>query len=87
MEKHDNKTIEAIKELDEGKEQLFSSIDDLMKELNDGIPQMQIELTKEGKWFVAKDIVSEVASQGTTAEEAIWNLKEAVELYYEGTKD
>ena len=36
---------------------------------------------KEEKWYVAKCIDNNVASQGKTIEEALNNLKEALELY------
>lgn len=38
---------------------------------------------KEEKWYVAKCIENSVASQGKTIEEALSNLKEALELYNE----
>ncbi len=38
---------------------------------------------KDGDWYVAKCLENSVASQGKTVEEAIANLKEALELYYE----
>lgn len=38
---------------------------------------------KEGKWYVAISPELDVASQGKTVEEALKNLKEAVELYIE----
>ena len=38
---------------------------------------------QEGKWFVAKTIGLEVASQGKTKNQALKNLEEAVELYFE----
>lgn len=38
---------------------------------------------KENKWFVAKALEVEVASQGKTESEALENLKEALELYFE----
>lgn len=40
-------------------------------------------ISKEDKWYVAKDINSGVASQGHDVESALNNLKEALELYYE----
>lgn len=40
-------------------------------------------IQKEEKWYVAKCIDNNIASQGKTIEEAIKNLKEAIELYYE----
>jgi predicted RNase H-like HicB family nuclease len=36
---------------------------------------------KEGKWYVSLCPEIDVASQGETIEEAIENLKEAIELY------
>lgn len=38
---------------------------------------------KEDKWYVAKALEVEVASQGKTQTEALDNLKEALELYFE----
>lgn len=38
---------------------------------------------KEGKLFVAKFVEFELASQGKTKEEALKNLKEALDLYIE----
>lgn len=40
-------------------------------------------IQKEEEWYVAKCIENSVASQGKTIEEAMKNLKEALELYYE----
>jgi predicted RNase H-like HicB family nuclease len=42
-----------------------------------------IVITKEDKLYVAKCIDNTIASQGKTMDEAIKNLKEALELYYE----
>jgi len=39
---------------------------------------------KEDKYFISRCINVEVSSFGETIEEAISNLKEAVELYFEG---
>ncbi|MFA5804985.1 MAG: hypothetical protein WC879_10110 [Melioribacteraceae bacterium] len=39
---------------------------------------------KEDKYFVSRCINVEVSSFGETIEEAINNLKEALELYFEG---
>ncbi len=41
---------------------------------------------KEKKLFVAKFLELELASQGKTRDEALKNLKEALELYLEGEK-
>ncbi|EGD50925.1 Uncharacterized protein family UPF0150 [Thermoanaerobacter ethanolicus JW 200] len=42
-----------------------------------------VVIQKEENWYVAKCIENNVASQGKTIEEALDNLKEALELYYE----
>jgi predicted RNase H-like HicB family nuclease len=39
-------------------------------------------VSKEGRWFVAQCLEVDVASQGKTEEEALANLKEAMELYF-----
>ena len=41
---------------------------------------------KEGRWFVARSLEVEVASQGKTRKEAVENLHEALELYFEDEK-
>ncbi|GGJ06846.1 hypothetical protein GCM10010885_14960 [Alicyclobacillus cellulosilyticus] len=40
-------------------------------------------VTKDGKWYVARCLEVEVASQGETVEQALDNLREALELYFE----
>lgn len=42
-----------------------------------------IIIQQEDNWYVATDVVSGVASQGKTMDESLFNLKEALELYYE----
>ena len=42
-----------------------------------------VVVQKEEKWYVAKCIDNNIASQGLTIEEALKNLKEAIELYYQ----
>jgi predicted RNase H-like HicB family nuclease len=37
----------------------------------------------EGDWFVSQCLEVDVASQGATEQEALENLKEALELYFE----
>ena len=37
----------------------------------------------EGNWYVAQCLELDVASQGETEAEALTNLKEALELYFE----
>ena len=38
---------------------------------------------REGKWYVSQCLEVDVASQGESEEEALDNLKEALELYFE----
>ena len=45
-----------------------------------------VMIEKEENWYVAKCLENNVASQGKTMDEALLNLKEAVELYYEDNK-
>lgn len=40
-------------------------------------------VTHEGSWYVARCLEVDVASQGGSADEALANLKEALELYFE----
>lgn len=40
-------------------------------------------VTKEDDWYIASSIETNVVSQGKTIEDAISNLKEALELYFE----
>lgn len=47
----------------------------------------QILISKDDSWFVAEDIETNVASQGKTLEDAMANLKEALELYFEDKPD
>lgn len=42
-----------------------------------------VVIQKEEEWYVAKCLDNSVASQGKTIEEALSNLKEAIELYNE----
>jgi predicted RNase H-like HicB family nuclease len=37
----------------------------------------------EGKWYVSQCLEIDVASQGATEEEALQNLREALELHFE----
>jgi predicted RNase H-like HicB family nuclease len=38
---------------------------------------------REGKWYVSQCLEIDIASQGETEEEALENLKEALELHFE----
>jgi len=40
-------------------------------------------ITHEPPWYVARCLEVEVASQGETVEDAMANLREALELYFE----
>jgi len=40
-------------------------------------------ISQEGDWYVARCLEVEVASQGETIEDALANLREALELYFE----
>jgi predicted RNase H-like HicB family nuclease len=40
-------------------------------------------VTRENEWFIAQCLEIDVASQGSTQDEALANLREALELYLE----
>ena len=40
-------------------------------------------ISREDNWFIAQCLEVDVASQGDSEEEALINLREAVELYFE----
>jgi len=42
-----------------------------------------VVIQKDESWYVAKCLDNNVTSQGETMDEAIVNLREALELYYE----
>ena len=42
-----------------------------------------IAVRKEGKFYVATDLVTNVADQGSTEDEAIANLKKGLEEHYQ----
>lgn len=44
---------------------------------------LHVLLWKEDDWYVAKAVEVEVASQGKTKKEALANIEEAMELYFE----
>ena len=46
--------------------------------------QMNYVLYREGEFFVAQCLNVDVSSFGSTREEAVASLKEAVELYFDG---
>jgi predicted RNase H-like HicB family nuclease len=45
--------------------------------------ELTATLVREGDWIVAHCVEVDIASQGRTFEEAIANLGEALELYFE----
>ncbi|MDE2837416.1 MAG: type II toxin-antitoxin system HicB family antitoxin [Chloroflexota bacterium] len=40
-------------------------------------------ICKEGDWYVAQALEADVASQGSSVEDALANLREALELHFE----
>jgi len=47
------------------------------------VVRLTAAVTREGDWYVARALEVEVASQGQTIDEALANLREALELYFE----
>ncbi len=47
------------------------------------IVQFTAAVTHEDGWYVARALEVEVTSQGRTVDEALANLREALELYFE----
>jgi predicted RNase H-like HicB family nuclease len=45
--------------------------------------QLTASVVQEGEWFVARCVEVDAVSQGRSVEEALDNLKEALELYLE----
>ncbi len=45
--------------------------------------QLTASVWKEDDWFIAQCVEVDVASQGSTEEEALLNLREALELHFE----
>lgn len=48
-----------------------------------GCVRFTAAVTHEHPWYVARCLEVEVTSQGTTLDEALDNLKEALELYFD----
>ena len=46
-----------------------------------------VQVKKEGKWFVATDLVTCVADQGKTRAEALKNLETALHEHYKALHD
>lgn len=49
----------------------------------DGGVQLTAALTHEGGWYVARCLDVDVTTQGHSVEDALANLREALELYFE----
>jgi len=45
--------------------------------------ELTAAIVHEGDWYVARCLDVEVTSQGETSDEALQNLKEALDLYFE----
>ena len=45
--------------------------------------QFTASIWREGEWYIAQCLEVDVASQGETEDEALANLREALELYFE----
>ncbi len=52
-----------------------------------GVKRLTAAVVREGKWYVARCLEVEVTSQGETLEDALANLKEALELYFEDAEE
>lgn len=48
-----------------------------------GTVRLTAAITRDEDWYVARCLEVEVASQGQTIDEALANLREALELYFE----
>ncbi|MCL2285254.1 MAG: type II toxin-antitoxin system HicB family antitoxin [Firmicutes bacterium] len=46
-----------------------------------------VAVVKDDNWYVASCLENSVASQGKTIEDALDNLREALELYFEDNDD
>lgn len=53
------------------------------KQLKSGLHAL---IWQEGKWYVAKCLEIEIASQGLNQNDALKNLEEALSLYFEDEK-
>lgn len=53
----------------------------------DGGIEVIVFVWQEGRWFVAHEPVSGISSQGKTVDEALENIREALELYLEEKRD
>jgi predicted RNase H-like HicB family nuclease len=51
--------------------------------MSEHVATLHAIVTQEGEWYVAQCLEVDVASQGKTIEDALANLREALELYFE----
>jgi len=49
--------------------------------------KVSVTIHRDGKWYVAMDPVTGVASQGKSVDEALKNFQEAFELWFENAED
>ena len=45
--------------------------------------ELSANVCQEGEWYVAQALETDVASQGRSVDEALVNLREALELHFE----
>lgn len=55
--------------------------------MNADLLRLTAAITREGEWYVARCLHAEVTSQGSSVEESLNNLREALELYFEDAPD
>lgn len=70
--------FEILRLFSERRHQLYQDIC-----INNSQMKTLIQIHKEGKYFVAIDLITNVADQGLTEEEAVANLKRGLEEHYQ----
>jgi predicted RNase H-like HicB family nuclease len=51
--------------------------------MSEHVATLHAVVSREGAWYVARCLEVEVTSQGKTIDDALANLREALELYFE----
>jgi predicted RNase H-like HicB family nuclease len=51
--------------------------------MSEHVATLHAVISQEGAWYVARCLEVEVTSQGKTIDDALANLREALELYFE----
>jgi predicted RNase H-like HicB family nuclease len=51
--------------------------------MSEPAPHLPAAVTREGEWYVARSREIEAVSQGETVDQALANLREVVETYFE----